>query len=252
MNKLILIIGALFLVSFTDAQYLHNLNKDLPCINKKYHVFVHMIQDSLGRIKPLEQVYNVIQNANIAFSPICVSFELCNIDTIKDYNFNNIASENEIAELSHQYSAQQRINIYIISGFLINPLTYGYCTGTVFSMKDANICLLNPNKLSHELGHFFGLLDTYQNQDELVNGSNCEIAGDLICDTPADPYDENTYDYLYIKNCIFFYLKKDINDQFYQPDVGNIMSYFDCEVGFTYTQYLKMATNYYLANKKHW
>ncbi|MBK8253659.1 MAG: hypothetical protein IPK82_13455 [Polyangiaceae bacterium] len=45
----------------------------------------------------------------------------------------------------------------------------------------------------HELGHLFGLWHTHHGsygesgQAELVDGGNCETAGDLLCDTPADP-----------------------------------------------------------------
>ena len=42
---------------------------------------------------------------------------------------------------------------------------------------------------THEVGHYFHLWHTHTttNGTECVDGSNCAIAGDLICDTPADP-----------------------------------------------------------------
>ena len=41
--------------------------------------------------------------------------------------------------------------------------------------------------LAHEVGHWFDLLHTHDSQFglECVNGSNCDVAGDLVCDTPA-------------------------------------------------------------------
>lgn len=48
------------------------------------------------------------------------------------------------------------------------------------------------DKLIHEIGHYFGLLHTFETVTSLtrekVDGSNCANAGDKICDTPADPY----------------------------------------------------------------
>ena len=53
----------------------------------------------------------------------------------------------------------------------------------------------NISTLVHEIGHFFSLLHingTWMMMKgniprELVNGSDCDIHGDLICDTPGSP-----------------------------------------------------------------
>ncbi len=99
----------------------------------------------------------------------------------------------------------------------------------------------------YEFGHYFGLLSTYQgNGSELVDGSNCETEGDLICDTPADPYINDGSIHQYTQACIFVSDKLDANGQFYEPDVGNYMSHYgsQCECGFTFQQYSKMAETY--------
>lgn len=251
MNKSCFIILLIVYITNSYGQLLHNLNEDLPCINKTYHLAVHVVKDSNDWMVPMIDIKSAIDSANSAFQPICISFEICTIDTIINYNFCEL-SEGELKEVSTQYSYQNRINVYFITGFLIDEYTFGYCSGEVLSGQTANIFLLKSRKLSHELGHYFGLLDTYHNQDELVNGSNCETAGDKLCDTPADPYILNTRPTLYLNHCVFKYLKKDLNDEFYQPDVGNIMSYYDCSIGFSRGQYLKMAENYYLAKIKLW
>jgi hypothetical protein len=46
----------------------------------------------------------------------------------------------------------------------------------------------NDRTLAHELGHFFSLLHKHSTSfgEELAGGSNCDIAGNLFCYTPAD------------------------------------------------------------------
>ena len=95
----------------------------------------------------------------------------------------------------------------------------------------------------HEFGHFFSLLHTYHGVDaypfiwgngpapdstalgywlEFANGSNCETAGDFICDTPADygfygtPQNSS--------NCIFEQIIFDPIGDTIHPDLLQIMS----------------------------
>ena len=80
----------------------------------------------------------------------------------------------------------------------------------------------------HEIGHFFGLHHTHAQLEEgkeLVNGSNCRVAGDLLCDTPASP---NTVSL--IDNCTYIGTERDPNGMLYRPDIKNVMGYnIDCE-----------------------
>ena len=81
--------------------------------------------------------------------------------------------------------------------------------------------------LAHELGHVLGLPHTHGLGNtgvtaELVDGSNCDVAGDRFCDTPADP---NLLNKVNANTCIYTGTAKDPNGQTYKPDVSNIMSY---------------------------
>ncbi len=99
-----------------------------------------------------------------------------------------------------------------------------------------------PSVLIHELGHVFFLRHTHQgstNWDtttrERVDGSNCLISGDIICDTPADPYGlpDATGD------CIVGYTGTalDPNGDAYAPMLENFMSYWSISCSYIYQKF---------------
>lgn len=101
--------------------------------------------------------------------------------------------------------------------------------------------------LSHELGHNFSLYHTFQgntdtNTPELVTrgaGANCTTAGDLLCDTPADPFGRTGATTSVINGCeVYTGTITDPNGERYTPQMGNIMSYYDgCNPLFTAGQF---------------
>ncbi|MBK9735376.1 MAG: T9SS type A sorting domain-containing protein [Saprospiraceae bacterium] len=123
------------------------------------------------------------------------------------------------------------------------------------------------NILSHEIGHFFNLRHTFYGWEgvpydktkhgetvtfntvpggiegiavELVNGSNCTTAADLICDTPPD------YNFgLTAGNCVFNKIVFDKNGDKVVPMKNNQMSYFsNCDTfKFTEGQSNRMFTS---------
>ena len=96
--------------------------------------------------------------------------------------------------------------------------------------------------LAHELGHNLGLYHTHENfgGNELVDQSNCNVAGDYICDTAADPNLNGKVG----SDCSYTGLDVDSMGNSYKPPVNNIMSYTndDCRTEFTKEQYDKMVS----------
>jgi hypothetical protein len=102
----------------------------------------------------------------------------------------------------------------------------------------------------HELGHYFGLLHTHETANGAENVTrnngdgcwNCQTAGDLLCDTPADPdLSETANDY---PSCAYTGTGTDAcNGDSYVPMIDNIMSYADkyCRDVFTSEQIERMA-----------
>lgn len=107
-------------------------------------------------------------------------------------------------------------------------------SNSVFNDKD--------NTLTHEFGHFFSLPHTFDrtssadiSERELVTRlktetkgrkpANCDTGGDMICDTPSDPYDFKPK----VVNCVYADTTiKDANGDLYNPMTNNIMDYYFC------------------------
>lgn len=107
------------------------------------------------------------------------------------------------------------------------------------------------NTISHEIGHELSLAHTHHTAHgvELVDGSNCETAGDLICDTPADPNradlitSDCEWEGTYEDDLGYDIHLVDANGDRYDPDVSNLMSYYGiygCRTDFTFLQSVVM------------
>lgn len=229
----------------------------LPCIDKRFSIVVHIVKDSLKNPNITEAaIQSAMSTLNTDFAPICVAFSICEFRYIDNFAYDRIAKDTDngrdFKEMQRQYNIKNRINMYFVQDITDAPAG-GFATlGGIKSVDSFGIVIKKPLVLpggklfSHEMGHYFGLKHTFEgNGIELANGSNCKTAGDEICDTPADPFVEGDNPANYVDaNCRFISMKKDANGHFYDPLVGNIMSYYPCSCGFTDEQYIKMATVY--------
>ena len=237
------------------GQGMHDRNKDLPCLNKQFNIYVHLIYNE-KRYLSTGKMYEAVESANKFFSPICVSFKICKIDTVFNYNYNILGPVKQLEELITLYGVKNRINLYVSTNSgVLGQYNYCYSIGTLDSIQQgASFFIGKEGGFAHELGHYFGLEDTFKDSGrELVDGSNCKVKGDRICDTPADPYVPNTKISKYLTDCVYYYDKVDANGERYRPDVGNVMSYYlNCQCGFSYQQYMKIVENYNKVKIKHW
>ena len=92
----------------------------------------------------------------------------------------------------------------------------------------------------HEFGHQAGLYHTHEAVHGTTPCSNkdCETTGDLICDTPPDPYGQGAgCNYVPAGSCSV------VCKNGCKPDANNIMSYFwpGCKNKFSVRQYAVMA-----------
>lgn len=257
---------------------LHHANQDLPYVNKNYNLLVHVAVDSTLR-RPLYsegQLDEMVNKLNEFFEPIRVSFSICEYNILEDdYSLGRIdvqpiSQSARLEELKSRFSLRRRINI-----FFLDYMRGSRCGSSTFqgilTELDANIFVERScaedlaGQVAHHLGHTFGLRNTYNpNSRELVDGSNCETAGDFLCDTPADPFGEPLTPFqeeqaqagmlqvAYIDgSCEFIYQPKDANGDWYQPDVGNIMSAYPCKCGFTQDQFRLMVETILSSEIRH-
>lgn len=199
--------------------------------------------------------------ANQAFVQAGIRFLLLDkIDTITSdafYDF-EITSDGSMFNLESETS----INIFLVHQVFDSNGSYGgyssmpYYANTIGENLGngyiGNSILISHNKfnsdgnttLSHELGHFFGLLHTFESAIglELQNGSNSNRSGDLIEDTKANRASATSnylgVDFGFNVGCPVFDAGVDCNNENITPDRNNFMSYFsnNCRTRFTQKQ----------------
>ncbi len=187
-------------------------------------------------------------NANLEFF-LCEGINFIDNSTFYDFTIS------EEADLRAAYNVDNVINIYFANE-VTNSNNAGLCGYAYFPggpevIMMNNNCALNGSTLSHEMGHFLGLSHTHGNSnstltDELVNGSNCETAGDFICDTPADPQLSGS---TVTTACNYIGVEFDANGDLFQPNPLNIMSYSrkSCRTEFSTGQYARAFAVYQAA-----
>ena len=185
---------------------------------------------------------------NNIFLPYRIQFYECGSFTTFVNNPLHYFDITEEPQLS-AYDVPNVINIYAFGTVTINGSSvagYSYLPPSAdrIILSKLGGTLYDSKVLIHEMGHYLGLYHTHgkTNQgttNELVNGNNCLIAGDDVCDTPADPnlYTSSS------SNCVYFGVARDANNQAYVPDVHNHMSYAykQCRTLFSVGQMNRMA-----------
>jgi len=170
-------------------------------------------------------------SANIAFR----------FNGYRNYYNNPSATINNQVELINTRNINT--NTTNLQVFLVNNITIGTITGVLgWAELPGDYIVLDKTALdtfvfAHEIGHNLNLLHTFHGQAacefnpsipaEAANGFNCDTAGDLVCDTPADPcMNQATVN----AACNF------TGSTAFNPDTRNIMSYTRLECGSDFTQ----------------
>lgn len=137
------------------------------------------------------------------------------------------------------------VNLYYVDDPAGNCGYFSYAGDAVAIAKSCGN--IGNSTIAHELGHFFSLPHTFYgweygtpstSDQENVDGSNCESAGDGFCDTPPDYAS-------YRWNCSGPPEFTDPTGATFFPDGTNMMSYADdpCMVQFKEDQQAAMQAN---------
>jgi len=184
MNKCSLVIALFCLsISYISAQTIpiNNLQKSLPCVEKKFNVRTVMSLDTIAGDPILSQaeVDSILAKASSYFEPICMSMHSCGYEILDNYAYNRLDDLDRIKELAVVHSYHRRITIFFVFDAMDEDFFCGYSPhGGFGSVKDAWMvielnCLTGvAEQISHHMGNLFGLLPTfYGDQIELVDGS---------------------------------------------------------------------------------
>ena len=194
-------------------------------------------------------IEKTVDSLNARYEIANIVFNLCGgidvIDRNEFYDFDRSLYQDELIA----YNEPGVINVYFINKiFSSSSQICGYASFPWYD--DAyvivqNNCALNGSTFAHEVGHYLGLLHTHETSrgEELANGSNCIFSGDEICDTPADPRLGNSS---VNGDCNYIGDHKDLNNEFYDPNPRNIMSYSrkSCRDEFSAGQVTRMRFYY--------
>lgn len=190
---------------------------------------------------------NYFQPHNICF--VVVSED--NINRNQYFELSSISkrwgSRNDWEELIEENRISNAINIYFVKDMNIGGRATGHIFGDSFptvtlSNFTEGVPTFNSQILAHEIGHCIGLFHTHEvfyGVEEIPrSGSlkNCENAGDLLCDTPADHNLNNNSSY--VDGACYYVGGVELNGYAYEPDPSNIMSYSfpSCMTNFSYGQ----------------
>ena len=237
----------------------NNSNPIMTSIPIKAHI-VRRTNGSDGLAE--SDLNDAISHMNTFYANAGMEFFLCDginyIDNDAYYIFDNSNNSGAEANLTGANNVNGLINIYFVNSITTSSggsaAGYAYYPGGPDVIMMTNNATTNLSTLIHEVGHFFSLIHTHGPSNstlttELVDGSNCDTDGDLICDTPADPNLSGIVD----SNCSYNGFQRDANNAFFTPDTSNILSYsrWTCRNNLTTQQYariyaaFKTARNYF-------
>ncbi len=225
----------------------------VPRLFRKISITVHTVQRQDGSLViSQDQILAAVESLNQTMDTIKLSFEVCDFRTMENHNFAWLVREEEEDEMVALNYQLNTLNMYFVDSVHIGGQRapgFTYMPGTGPDV----MVLAGTGVMKHKIGHYLGLFHTNETSMglEFVDLSNCETAGDLICDTDADPYFPTIeYDPF---TCNLTETLVDPNGDLFVPPMDNIMSaYGPCQCRFSRGQYQRMAEQFLLGRTYLW
>lgn len=210
------------------------------------NLFLHIIRSSSKNGLNNSIANTILSLLNNRYRNAGIQFVLIGSDYIdNDYYYNSI-NDDKAKQLFETNSHPQAIDLYVLG-----TNTYWNNAGQAQTIPSSALIIhgnsYNTNVIVHEVGHCLGLYHTHHGTikelggdvgcPELVDGSNADICGDYIRDTPADPHSWS--------GCTYTGNFTDTNGQTYHPDPTNYMCYanYGCWTKFTPLQIQRMKNS---------
>ncbi|MCB9474363.1 MAG: hypothetical protein H6678_11180 [Candidatus Delongbacteria bacterium] len=218
----------------------------------------HVVRTTAGTGGILQsQLDQAMLDLEDAFAGTGICFLVAHQDTINSDAYYSIDSDAERNLLRSIANQPDMIDCYFVNhdeGYCgVSSFSWSTVHGISFDMQCVGVPD-NPSTFPHEIGHYFDLLHTHSTGEgeECPNGSNCAVAGDLVCDTPADPglgAENVNQDCVYTGNETRFC---GLANRPFAPDPTNLMSYSlkTCRTNFTPGQKARMLST--LVNTSRW
>lgn len=206
----------------TNSYSAKGLNGVSFCVN----VYFHVLRNDAGQTSvPTYYPGEMLQKLNEDYQQYNISFKSLGTGYINNSIYTNDGVGvygGNVDQLFATNDHPNAIDIYIAEKSDWAGRADGVLSKDLVMHKD----YATTGVVSHEMGHCLNLYHTHELQfgQELPNGSNCETAGDLICDTPADP-NLNSHHNKLDSNCNTTQPINDNNGVTYYPDTKNYMSY---------------------------
>lgn len=226
-------------------------------------VFFHVFTDDNGANAALTaaQIETEFTSLVNAYNPANICFVKEGQEFIKSTSLNN--NFNADVDTGGRSLAPYRIsgviNIFymqVIGGLnKANGGGYGGITlhipDTYFLVSAGNVG--DNNTIGHEMGHALGLLHTFETAHgyEDIDGSNASTTGDLVTDTPADPFSyfgDSCYSSTACKYTGTCTDPKGKNN--FTPPYSNRMGYWNCVLPFIFTNGQFTRVNSFLATNQ--
>ena len=166
-------------------------NKILKSSNVELHVAIraHIVSDNSGNGGiPETDIDLVIDELNSNFAQANMRFTLCDINRINNSDYVSVAlGSTEYNDLIVTDNSTELVNIYFIPDIHVFA---GQSNHTLNFITLENNLALAFDVATHEMGHYLGLMHTFEGNNEHPKRSgdckNCTTHGDGFCDTNAD------------------------------------------------------------------
>ncbi len=225
---------------------------------QKVPIVLHLVarDNGVGRAT-VERALNILCELNELYAASEISFYLTN-NGLNFINNDDVFSSNQLTINQLVMEGERRdsaLNIFVVNTVGANNVVGLYDKTKDWILIQRSVFLEGDRTLAHEIGHFFSLLHPHfgwdaspwnssihsnpassispdgQTPTERMDGTNCETAGDFICDTPPD----YNFGINWQTSCEYTGTALSPDNIEVNPDESLIMSYFNdsCRLNFS-------------------